>query len=94
MPSAATVAEANQEVTVAAAEGNHKVAIEKCEALSGDAQKACKDQADAAYKTDKANAEARAAQARPSKRNLCWRFGDGHLQTLPSSLQSCSGSRR
>jgi hypothetical protein len=46
------------DVAIAKAEGNSKVAMEKCEALNGDSQKACKDQADAALKLDRANAEA------------------------------------
>ena len=50
------------DVAVAKADGDHKVATEKCEALSGDAPKSCKDQADAAYKVDKANAEAQKAR--------------------------------
>ena len=63
-----------RDVTVAVAEGDHKVAIEKCEALSGDAQKACKDQADAAYQTAKANAEARAAPLRRSSQQAMRAF--------------------
>src|ERR1700722_14617148 len=43
---------------MAQADGDHKVAIQKCEAASGDAQKACKDQADAKYDLAKANAKA------------------------------------
>ncbi len=46
------------DVAIARAEGDHKVATEKCESLNGDAQTACKDQADAALKLDRANAEA------------------------------------
>jgi len=34
-------------VASAKADGDHNVAIEKCNALAGDAQKACKDQVDA-----------------------------------------------
>jgi hypothetical protein len=40
------------------AEGVNKVAIEKCEALSGDLQRACKDKANAALDMAKANAKA------------------------------------
>jgi hypothetical protein len=48
----------NQEDTaMAKAEGDHKVATERCEALPGDQQKACKDQADADYESAKAAAE-------------------------------------
>jgi hypothetical protein len=45
-------------VAVTEAEGRHKIASEKCDALAGDAQKACKDQADAALALTKANAKA------------------------------------
>src|SRR5271168_3531288 len=34
------------DVAMAQADGDHKVALQKCDALSGDSQKACKDQAD------------------------------------------------
>src|SRR5262245_34718402 len=48
----------NQENTaMATAEGDHKIATERCEALPGDQQKACKDQADADYEAAKAAAE-------------------------------------
>jgi hypothetical protein len=46
------------DVAMSQADGDHKVAIQKCEARSGDAQKACKDQADAKYDLAKANAKA------------------------------------
>jgi hypothetical protein len=46
------------DVAMSQADGDHKVAIQKCEAMSGDAQKACKDQADAKYDLAKANAKA------------------------------------
>ena len=46
------------DIAMAQADGDHKVASQKCEALSGDAQKACKDQADARYDLAKANAKA------------------------------------
>ncbi len=45
-------------VAVAQADGDRKVSLAKCEALSGSAQSACKDQADADYKAAKANAKA------------------------------------
>lgn len=51
------VAEASYDASVADAQARHKVAIAKCEALSGDAHKACTDQADAALATAKADAE-------------------------------------
>jgi hypothetical protein len=46
------------DVAIAQADGDHKVATEKCQAMAGDAQKACKDQADADYDLAKANAKA------------------------------------
>jgi len=45
-------------ITLAKADGDRKVALANCAALSGDAQKACKDQADADYNAAKANARA------------------------------------
>jgi hypothetical protein len=50
-------------VAVAKADGNRKVALATCESLSGDAQKACKDQAEADYKTARADARANAEVA-------------------------------
>jgi hypothetical protein len=47
------------------ADGDHKVALAQCESLSGDAQKSCKDQADAVYKTAKAQAQQAKAAADP-----------------------------
>lgn len=44
-------------VAVAQADGDRKVTLAKCTALNGDAQKACKDQADANYNAAKANAK-------------------------------------
>jgi hypothetical protein len=49
-------------VTVAKADAQLKVALARCEGMSGDAQKSCKDQAQAEYDAAKANAKA-AAQA-------------------------------
>ncbi len=46
------------DVAMAQADGDHKVAGQKCDGLAGDAQKACKDQADAKYDLAKANAKA------------------------------------
>jgi hypothetical protein len=57
-------ADATYDVAVARADGDHKIAIAKCGGLSGDAQKACADQADAALHMAMANAEAVKA-ARP-----------------------------
>jgi len=45
-------------VAVAKADGNRKVALATCESQSGDAQKACKDQAEADYRTARADARA------------------------------------
>jgi hypothetical protein len=53
-----TNAKGAYDIAMAQADGDHKVATQKCEALSGDAQKACKDQADAKYDLAKANAKA------------------------------------
>jgi hypothetical protein len=44
-------------VAVARAEANHKVAVEKCESLSGELQRDCKDRADAELETAKRQAE-------------------------------------
>jgi hypothetical protein len=46
------------DVGMATADGNHKVTLEKCNAMSGDAQKKCKDLADADYEAAKANLKA------------------------------------
>lgn len=51
---AADMRESAQDVEETRIEGDHKVALEKCEALAGDAQKACKDSADATYESAKA----------------------------------------
>lgn len=53
------------DVAMAQADGDHKVASQKCEGLSGDSQKACKDQADAKYDLAKANAKAMLAAQKP-----------------------------
>jgi hypothetical protein len=50
-------------VTIAKADGNRKVALATCESQSGDVQKACKDQAEADYKTARADAKASAEVA-------------------------------
>src|SRR5277367_82312 len=46
------------DLSVAKADGDRKVALANCEATSGDAQKQCKDQAEANYAAAKANAKA------------------------------------
>jgi hypothetical protein len=50
-------------VAMAKADGVRKVALANCEAQSGDAQKACKDQAEADYMTARADARATAEAA-------------------------------
>jgi hypothetical protein len=50
-------------VAIAKADGNRKVALATCESQSGDSQKACKDQAEADYKTARADARDSAAVA-------------------------------
>lgn len=47
-------------LAVAQADGTRKVALANCLSLGGDAQKACKDQAEADYGAAKANAKAAA----------------------------------
>jgi hypothetical protein len=51
-------ASAAADTALTQAEGDNKVALAKCEALQGDARKACKDQADAALDMAKARAKA------------------------------------
>jgi hypothetical protein len=46
------------DIAVAKADGERKVALANCSAASGDAQKACKDQANADYDAAKASAKA------------------------------------
>jgi hypothetical protein len=53
-----TAAKDAYNVALAQADGDRKVALAKCNALGGDAQKNCKDQADADYKAAQANAKA------------------------------------
>ena len=50
-------------VAIAKADGNRKVALATCESQSGDAQRLCRDQAEADYKTARADARASAAMA-------------------------------
>lgn len=50
-------AENEYEIMIAQAEADHKVAIEGCEILEGDAQRTCKDAADAKLDSRKAEAE-------------------------------------
>jgi hypothetical protein len=58
-------AKGSYDVAMAQADGDHKVALQKCDSLSGDSQKACKDQADAKYDLAKANAKAMLASQKP-----------------------------
>jgi hypothetical protein len=44
-------------VALARADGDHKVQLAQCDSMSGDAQKACRNQADSNYDTAKANAK-------------------------------------
>jgi hypothetical protein len=55
-----TAAKEAYNLAVAKADGNRKVALANCQALGGDAQKTCKDQAEADYGAAKANAKAAA----------------------------------
>lgn len=56
-----TAAKDAYNLAIATADGNRKVALANCESTSGDAQKMCKDQAEANYAAAKANAKADAA---------------------------------
>jgi hypothetical protein len=49
-------AKSEYDVTVAQADGDHNVAIQQCLALTGEAQKSCKERADAAYDQAKTHA--------------------------------------
>jgi hypothetical protein len=49
-------AKAAYDVAVAKADGDHNVAIQQCLALTGEAQKSCKERADAAYDQAKTHA--------------------------------------
>jgi hypothetical protein len=50
-------------VAIAKADGNRKVALATCESQSGDAQRVCRDQAEADYKSARADARASAEAA-------------------------------
>jgi hypothetical protein len=50
-------------VAIAKADGNRKVALATCESQSGDSQRACKDQAEADYRTARADAKGSAEAA-------------------------------
>ena len=50
-------AKGSYDVAMAKADGDHKVSTARCDALAGDAQKTCKDQADASYDLAKASAK-------------------------------------
>jgi hypothetical protein len=51
-----TGAKSEYDVAVAQADGDHNVAIQQCLALTGEAQKSCKERADAAYDQAKTHA--------------------------------------
>lgn len=51
------VMESQEETALAKAEGEHKIATERCEAMPGDQQQTCKDEADATYEAAKAAAD-------------------------------------
>jgi hypothetical protein len=53
-----------EKIAASKADGDRKVALAQCTALAGDAQKKCKDQADADYAAAKANAKADATAAK------------------------------
>jgi hypothetical protein len=53
---AAANADGAYDVAVAQADGDHNVAIQQCLALTGEAQKSCKERADAAYDQAKTHA--------------------------------------
>ena len=55
----------NEKVAAAQAEGTHRIALAQCESLSGEAQKACRYQADTAYQTATAQAQQDRAYADP-----------------------------
>ncbi len=55
------------DLTVAKADGDRKVALANCLSLGGDAQKACKDQAQADFDAAKANAKAAAQSVKAVK---------------------------
>ena len=59
-----TAAKDSEKIDIAKADGDRKVALAKCNALAGDAQKMCKDVADADYNAAKANAKADAVAAK------------------------------
>src|SRR6185312_17226441 len=46
--------EAQYKARITAADGEHQIALVQCEALSGDTQRACRDQADAKFELAKA----------------------------------------
>jgi hypothetical protein len=55
----------NQQMADTEAEGAYRVALAQCEALSGVAQKSCRDQADANYQLAKASAKQERAESDP-----------------------------
>jgi hypothetical protein len=57
-------AAAEYKARITEAAGKRRIALAQCEAQSGDALKACRDQADAEFKLTEANAEAIKAERR------------------------------
>jgi hypothetical protein len=55
-----TAAKDAYKLAVSQADGNRKITLAQCEAQAGDAQKACKEQADADFQAAKADAKAAA----------------------------------
>jgi hypothetical protein len=55
----------NEKMADSEADGARRVALAQCEALSGAAQKACREQADANYQLAKANAKQERAESDP-----------------------------
>jgi hypothetical protein len=55
----------NERVAEAQVEGTHRIALAQCESLGGEAQKACRNQADTAYQTATAQAQQDQANADP-----------------------------
>ncbi len=55
----------NEKMADTEADGVHRVALAQCEALSGTAQKSCRDQADADYQLAKASAKQERAESDP-----------------------------
>ena len=68
-----TCATPRKDVEETRIEGEHKVALEKCESLAGDAQKACKDSADATYESAKQRLKTQMSNDNGAAGSACWR---------------------